>query len=433
MNAREIALTALNSCRTEGAWADAAIKKAIKVGKCSPQDASLSTRIFYSTVQNRLLLDFYIGHFLKGKLKNLQPVVLDILRLSVVQILYFDRIPDSAVVDEAVEMTKKRANGKASGLVNAVLRSIIRSKDSLPETKDYSIKYSCPQELLQLIKRSVGPKELEPFLIAQNDSVPITVRINRLKTTPEELIRKLEKEHVTAELHPFCPECLNLTGTGNISNLKAFTEGLFYVQDAASVLSGYALEVGRNMKVLDCCSAPGGKSFSAAMNMGNTGSIISCDIHEHKIPLIYAGAQRLGITNLTAMVKDASLDCEIWHDYFDRVICDVPCSGLGVIRKKPDIRWKQLQDIEKLPVLQLKILETQSRFLKKNGILVYSTCTIVPEENEKVVEAFLKDHTDFIREPFKLPFEGGERGDVTLYPHKHKTDGFYICRLKRIR
>ena len=272
------------------------------------------------------------------------------------------------------------------------------------------------------------------MLRANNEVPPMTVQVNTLRISARELITRLEEEGVTAEPHSWLEGCLVLTGTGSIEQLQAFREGLFYVQDPAarlSVLCGGLTEDTR--QVLDCCAAPGGKSFAAAIAMGGKGSITSCDVYPHKAELIGKGAGRLGMANITPKVQDATVFCPQWEKAMDAVIADVPCSGYGIIRKKPDIRYKNLEEMKQLPALQEKILSNAARYVKPGGVLLYSTCTLVWEENEGMVEKFLHTHPDFTTEPLPLPvpFPKNESGMLALVPGEYDTDGFFICRLRR--
>jgi len=431
MAARDTALSVLIACRTKQAWADGALKEYSARDRLDSREAALAARLVYGVVQNRLLLDFHISSLLKGKLKDLQPVVLDILRLGACQILFFDKVPDSAAVNEAVKQGKRHANPRAASLINGVLRNLSRSKETLPQPRELSVRYSCPQPLTDLLRRCVGPELLEPLLRSHNEAPPMTVQVNTLKTTPDELAALLAAQEIEVRPHPWCPDCLILEGSGNLEQLQAFRDGLFYVQDPAARMAAMAADLRPGMKVLDCCSAPGGKSFAAAIAMENRGEIQSRDLHGHKISLIDRGADRLGITILHAAQQDATRFVPEQLAAFDRVICDVPCSGLGVIRKKPDIRYKDIAPLAGLPAVQLRILETQSAYVKPGGALLYSTCTIIPEENGGVVEAFLRGHPEFHREQMKLPIETENNGEATLLPCVHGTDGFYLCLLRR--
>ena len=319
----------------------------------------------------------------------------------------------------------------APALVNAVRRRAATEK--LAEPKSYVDKYSHPQALVVLLKSYVGKDRLENMLRANNAVAPMTVQVNTLKTTAAALTAALEQEGVTVQPHSWLADCLVLSGTGSLESLQSFRDGLFYVQDPAAKLSVLCAEIPENARVLDCCAAPGGKSFAAAIAMGGTGSVTSCDIHEHKIPLIQKGAERLGIENLTAQCHDGGVYDPAWQEAMDVVIADVPCSGYGIIRKKPDIRYKDPGSMQELPQLQLRILENQSRYVKPGGVLMYSTCTLVQAENEGIVEQFLADHEAFTLEPLPLPavFPKNESGMLALGPVEYDTVGFFIARLRK--
>jgi 16S rRNA (cytosine967-C5)-methyltransferase len=314
-----------------------------------------------------------------------------------------------------------------------VLRNCLRSRDTLKEPETLYDRYSHPQKLIDLLRAYVGEERLEPMLKANNDAVPMTVQVNTLQTDTQSLQVQLAEEGVSARSHPWLEDCLVLSGTGNLEQLNAFQKGLFYVQDAAAKLSVLCAKIPENACVLDCCAAPGGKSVAAAVAMKGTGSITSCDIHEHKVELIQKSASRLGFSNITAMQQDASQFQPKWEGQMDAVIADVPCSGYGIIRKKPDIRYKDPDTMAQLPALQLQILKNQARYVKPGGILLYSTCTLVRKENEGVVEKFLKSEPDFALEALELPgaFPANTTGMLMLVPGEYETDGFFIARLRR--
>lgn len=433
MGARETALSALIACRKDGAWSNGVLKEYIRRDKLDNRDAALAARLCYGVLQNRLRLDFYLEQLLTGKLTKLHPAVRDILHLGLYQITQMDKIPASAAVNEAVTLAKKYCPKvrSAPALVNGVLRSA--SRTGLQEPEDLSRRYSHPQKLVDLLRSYVGEERLEAMLCANNGFAPTVAQVNTLLTTVEELTRQLTDQGVTCCLHPWMENCLILTGTGDLEKLPAFQKGLFYIQDAAAKLSVLCAQLPRNARVLDCCAAPGGKSFAAAIAMAGTGQITSCDVHPHKIDLIQSGASRLGLTNITARVQDASVFVPEWEGQMDAVIADVPCSGYGIIRKKPDIRYKDPDTMNDLPKLQLAILRNQARYVKPGGVLLYSTCTLVRKENEGVVKAFLKEHPQFSTEPLPLPknFPTNATGMEALVPGQYDTDGFFICRLRR--
>ncbi|MGI5954174.1 16S rRNA (cytosine(967)-C(5))-methyltransferase RsmB [Dysosmobacter sp.] len=434
--ARITALRVLESCRTHGAWADAALKAQLSRDGLSGPDAALCSRIVYGVLQNQMLLDFYLAAYCSQKPDHLQPPLLNILRMGAYQILYLDKIPDSAAVNESVELAKIMKRGQASGLVNAVLRKVSQNKQALPalpdrdEVTELSLRYSHPKWLVRRLLALLGREEAEAFLAADNAPAPITVQVNPLRTTAQALLERLEAEGVSARMHPWVPDCLELAGTGDLTALPAFREGDFLVQDPAARLVSAVADIQSGERVLDVCAAPGGKSFSAAFAMKNQGRIVSCDLHENKLQRITEGARRLGITCIETQAADGRVNRPEWRDAFDTVLVDAPCSGLGIIRKKPDTRYKRANDLFSLPVIQTEILDNAASYVRPGGVLVYSTCTILPEENEQVTDAFLAQHPDFSMEPFSLPV-GETDGRITLWPQRHGTDGFYICRMRR--
>ena len=434
MGARETALNALIACRKNGAWSNGVLKEYVQRDRLDRREAALAARLCYGVLQNRGALDFYLKQLLTGKLRDLHPAVRDILHLGLFQLYFMDRIPDSAAVNESVSLAKKYCPKQrfAPGLCNAVLRNAIRSADTLKQPTRLEDKYSHPAKLVQLLKSYVGKDRLEPMLKANNEAPDTVVQVNTLRTTTEALAAMLEGEGVGVQPHKWMPDCLVLSGTGDLERLESFQKGLFYVQDCAAKLSVLCARLSEGMTVLDCCASPGGKSFAAAIAMGGTGNIHSCDVHAHKTHLIQNGADRLGVA-LTVHLQDATAAHEGWERAFDAVIADVPCSGYGIIRKKPDIRYKDPDTMKDLPDLQLRILEQQATYVKPGGVLMYSTCTLVWEENEGLVKRFLAAHPEFSLEPLTLPdiFPQNTTGMLALVSGEYDTDGFFMARLRR--
>ena len=438
-NARDTALGVLVRCRTAGAWADAALTAQLRRDGLTGPEAALCSRIVYGVMQNRLLLDFYLGAYCSQKIDHLQPPLAEILRIGAYQILFLDKVPDSAAVNQAVEQAKSNGRAKASGLVNAVLRQVSRNKSHLPpipdrdETQNLSIRYSHPKWLVKRLIALLGREEAEALLAADNAPAPLTIQVNPLKTTAEALKAALEASGVTVRAHPWVPGCLELDRAGDLTALAPFRAGAILVQDPAARLVSQIAGLQPGMRVLDVCAAPGGKSFAAAFQMEDRGEITACDLHENKLKRIREGAARLGLTCVRTEAADGRVFRPEWEGAFDAVLVDAPCSGLGIIRKKPDIRYKKPDGLFALPVIQRAILDNAARYVKPGGALVYSTCTILPEENQEVTDGFLAEHPDFGRTPFALPDPVGEtEGQVTLWPHRHDTDGFYICRMERL-
>ena len=436
-SAREAAMLTLAACERQGAWSDGYLKKILREQELDRRDAALASRLCYGVLQNKLLLDWHLARFCRSKLTSLDVKVLCDLRAAAYQLLFLDKIPPSAAVNEAVELAKKHCrNPKAAGMVNGILRAMLREDERLePEGYDkaeyLSLKYSHPRWLVEEFVRRLGWEEAEQLLAADNEQPPAVAQINAVRFTAEHVWGALLAEGAEAEFHPWMPDCLLLRGTGSLEHLRTFQNGAFYIQDAAARLAVTAAGITPGSRVLDACAAPGGKSFAAAVDMGNRGEVVSCDIHPHKITLIEAGRDRLGLSVVSPCLQSAMERREDWIDYFDTVIADVPCSGLGIIRKKPDIRYKDPEALKGLPKVQRGILDNCSRYVRPGGVLLYSTCTLLSRENEDVVNGFLAEHSEFVPEPFELPQFGVQPGIMTFWPHIHDTDGFFVARLRR--
>lgn len=430
--AREAAVFALERTRRDGAWSSA-LSDAMKTKyDLDSRSLSLAVSISLGVLQSTALLDYYIDLNSKSASK-IEPKVRDIMRSGAYQLIFMDKIPASAAVNESVALCKKLGYSRASGFCNAVLRKIASSADKLPEppgkgTAQYlSVKYSHPQQLAQYIVDRRGYDAAEAFLAADNTIPDTCLQVNTLKITPDELMARLLAESIPCSMHPWLPNCI--VTAGSVSSMPGFGEGLFYVQDPAAKCAVLAAALEPGMYVLDSCAAPGGKSFAAAIAMRNEGSIDSCDLHDKKIRLISEGAQRLGLSCINAFLHDAR---EPFYRQYDAIIADVPCSGYGVIRKKPEIRYKPLEDSASMPAIQDAILENLSQYVKPGGVIVYSTCTVLERENEDVVKAFLRAHAEFSAEGFTLPNgETAADGYITFWPDIHGTDGFFVSKLRR--
>lgn len=436
-SAREVAMLTLAACERQGAWSEGYLKKMLREQALDSRDAALATRLCFGVLQNRILIDWYLAAFCSSPLKKLDLTVLCSLRVAVYQLLFLDKIPASAAVNEAVNLAKKYCrNPRAGGMVNGILRSILR-QETLPEPsfddeiETLSVKYSHPRWLTEELASVLSLDEVQALLSANNEQPPLIVQVNTCRADCEQVIERLTEEGVKVNRHPWMENCLILSETGNIERLKAFQDGLFYVQDCAARLSVTAAELQPGFRVLDCCAAPGGKSFAAAIDMKNQGEVISCDIHPHKIKLLEAGRQRLGLDAMVPTLQSATQQRDEWIEAFDAVITDVPCSGLGTIRKKPDIRYKDPAPLADLPAVQSSILENCCSYVKPGGILIYSTCTLLKRENENVVSAFLLRHPEFEAEPLKVNVSDGMQTMLTFWPHIHKTDGFFVAKLRK--
>ena len=431
--AREAALSALERCRRSGAWSSASIDEAIREYGLDQRARALTSAICLGVLQNMRLCDYVIDGLVGGR--KLEPKVRDILRTAVYQLLFMDRIPASAAVNEAVALSKKLGYQRASGLVNAVLRKVADGGRTLPEitaaneAEILSIRYSHPVWLAEKLLKEYGRDFTESFFAANNAAADTAIQINTLKISTGDYLALLGKNDIAAQRHEWMPDCLLVKGS--VTALPGYEDGLFYVQDPAAKASILAAGLTPGMSVLDACAAPGGKSFAAAIAMQNEGSILSRDLHEKKLRLIKEGSERLGFSVITVKAADARAESD---GEFDAVIADVPCSGLGVIRKKPEIRFKTAQEIADLPEIQTAILQKLSESVKPGGVLIYSTCTVLREENEDIIRAFLKTRDDFVPEDFTLPNGLASRdGHLTLWPHINGTDGFFTAKLRRIR
>ncbi len=435
-SARETAVLTLAACEKQGAWSDGHLKCAIREQGLDRRDGALCARLCYGVLQNKLLLDWRLGRVCSMGLEKLEPKVLCALRVGAYQLLFLDKIPPSAAVNEAVELARRHSrNPRAAGLVNGVLRALLR--EDAPEVKGkdeletLSIRYSHPRWLVEEFDSLLGLEGGEALLAADNGQPPTTAQVNGLRATPEGLSSELREAGAEVQPHPWLEGCLLLTGTGDLERLATFRRGEFYVQDAASRLAVLAAGPEPGQRVLDCCAAPGGKSFAAAILMENRGELISCDIHPHKIKLLEAGRDRLGLSVITPTLQNAAQRREDWAEGFDVVLTDVPCSGLGIIRKKPDIRYKDPEPLKGLPRVQRSILDNCAQYVRPGGVLLYSTCTLLKRENDAVVDGFLGDHSDFAPESFVLPHLGEQPGRITFWPHIHGTDGFFAAKLRR--
>lgn len=436
---REAALKAVAAWRKSGAWADNFLNNLISKEGLDKREAALASRIAFGVLQNLFFCDYVIGRFSTVSINKIEPMVMDILRISVYQIAFLDKIPDHAVINESVELTKKYSNKRAAGFVNAVLRGILRNKESLFEIsekddiKRLSIRYSHPEWMVKYFAEKHGLSGCEELLKAHNTPVPTQIQTNTLKTTAEKLENSLNDVGISFSRHPYLEGCFEITSTGSLENLDIFKDGCFYVQDAAAFMAVMAAEAKPGMNVIDGCSAPGGKTFTASMFMKNEGSILSCDFHGKKLNLIEKGADRLGMNIISTKEADGRVFIPELESSADLVIADVPCSGIGVIRKKPEIRFKKDEELKGLPEIQYGIISNLSRYVKPGGTLLYSTCTVLERENEGVTDRFLKEHPEFHYEDFSLPCPEGksENGHKCLWPHINGTDGFYICKLRK--
>ncbi|MBR2311794.1 MAG: 16S rRNA (cytosine(967)-C(5))-methyltransferase RsmB [Clostridia bacterium] len=426
--ARSVAQEILLRAEAAGQYADRALDAALSREKgLGAQDKALVTTLFYGVIEHRITLDYIIDGLASLAPSSIERSVRMTLRVALYQLLYLDRIPDHAAINEAVELTPRRSKG----FVNALLRAFCRQGKAVayPDREhlpfDYlSVRYSVPTDTAEALCRIFGLDRAEAVLAAFEKHPPITVRTNTLKLSREALLSRVPGATPTKN----APFGVVLPSDAPLHTL--ICEGLCFVQDEASQLAVAALEARPGMRVLDLCAAPGSKSFGAAMDMANTGEVNSFDLHENKLSLIRRGAAGLGITTLTAAAGDARAARPEVLGTYERVICDVPCSGFGVLAKKPDIRYKDIREAAGLVPVQAAILAAAAALVAPGGILIYSTCTLLPWENEEQVKAFLQSHGEFSLEAWSVGDIACE-GMLTLAPDTHGTDGFFIARLRR--
>lgn len=425
MTAREAALRALYDVETKNTFTNVALKEAL-AEDLSASDRGFATELIYGVVLNRTAIDYIISRYSKVKLKKISPWVLCILRMGIYQIYYMDRIPDSAACNESVKLAKKYSHRAGTGFVNGVLRSFSREVESFsfPEGKsaveNISLRYSYPEWITEKLVAEYGEKRCEELYAENRKAHGVFLRVNVLKNTVEDLIEKLNSEGVEC-VKTELKNCLQVKGKLNIEELQSYADGCFSLQNISSQMAVAALDAKPGECIIDMCAAPGGKSCAIAESMNNCGSVLSFDVFDHKVDLIKKSAQRLGIEIIDAKIQDSTVLREELVESADKVLADVPCSGLGVIHKKPDIKWNRKEDdITELCDIQKRILETAAAYVKHGGVLVYSTCTILPEENRVQTEIFLNEHKEYkkVSEEQILTTESGE-------------SGFYICKMIR--
>lgn len=443
LTAREVALNVLTSVDENASYSNLLLNRSLQQAELSPADAGLATELVYGTIARQATLDYFLNLFIKSEVKRLNPWVRSLARMSLYQIRYLDRVPAHAAVNEAVEIAKKRGHQGIASMINGVLRSILREGDTLaipddlPTAERIALQHSHPQWLVERWITQYGEETAEAVCASNNQPPKVSIRVNALKADRDELMRELENEGRTVRASELSQFGIIVESGGNMANDHLYRDGRFSIQDESSMLVAEALAAEPGMSVLDCCAAPGGKTAHIAEKMGDKGRIVANDLHEHKQGLIMEQAERLGLSCIESSVGDAmALKEQFESASFDRVLLDAPCSGFGVIRRKPDLRWaKTPDDAASIARLQRQMLSAVSGLVKPGGILVYSTCTIEREENQRAVAEFLRDHAEFIAEPFEVPAlealpQAGGAG-VQILPNQFGSDGFYIARLRR--
>ena len=438
---REVALKALYKIDKEKAYSNIALDEQLKENRniLNEKDIGLISEIVYGTTTWKLTIDEIIKKYSNIKIKKISFWILNILRMGIYQIIFLDKIPKSAAVNESVNLAKRYGHKSSSNFVNAILRKIDR--------KDYEELFlikndieriskttSMPEWIVEDLLNEMPIEKVEKICKSSNLKPTITIRVNTLKTTKEELLDKFKERNIQYK-DAVLKDFIILEKAKNIENLDIFKQGLFTIQDEAAGLAARTLDVAPNDRVLDACSAPGGKTTYLAEIMENQGEILAWDIHEHRTKLVDETANRLGISIIKTDVKDASAFYPEYIEKFDKILLDVPCLGIGVLKRKPDIKWsKNREDVNEITLLQKDILETCSKYLKRGGFLVYSTCSILKQENSDVIKWFLNKNPNFeieainIEDFYKQYYQNN--GYMQVYQNE-KSDGFFICKLTK--
>ncbi len=435
-NIRKICFDALLKTATEDAYSNVVASSLAKRKYEDKRNKAFVCALYYGIIEREITLDYIISLF-----SRLKPAKIDIkakilLRMGIYQIVYMDKVPDSAAVNETVKLCPKIGMYSAKGFINGVLRNVAREKDNIkypkPGSEEYlSVMYSCHIDKVRLIVKSYGYELCEEYLKCSMGSPVLTARVNTLLTNSDEIIKILADENIVAEKNSVVDNAIDITdGADNLFSSKAFDNGLLHIQDAASQICCRAIGAKENDLVYDVCAAPGGKTATVAQIMNNKGRVIACDIHEHKLGLMNETFSRLKINIIDTICRDASHNDGKLTAEADAILCDVPCSGLGIFRRKPELKTKPLINTKELAKLQYKILCESAKLLRSGGTLVYSTCTLNPEENSENALRFLKEHPEF--EPKRLEIKNIKRivdepdNMITLFPNGMKTDGFFI-------
>ncbi|MBE6543049.1 MAG: 16S rRNA (cytosine(967)-C(5))-methyltransferase RsmB [Ruminococcaceae bacterium] len=437
-NPRYEAYKSLLRCGRDSKYSTLEINSVLSSSDMESRDKALYTRLLYGVIEKKITLDHIISQFSAKKLQSLDIGVLCLLRLGVYQIMYCEKIPDSAACNESVNIAKREFKYSAP-YINGVLRSVCRNKENIkfPTVKEagqveyLSVNYSVSPEICKMFLEDYSFERTEKIFAAMsNDDSRVTLRVNTLKKSTEELCSELNDLGIWVEKTEYSPTGLYVSH--NINDIPQFESGDFMVQDVASQLCVMALGAREGDTVVDTCACPGGKSFGIAMEMNNVGRIYSFDIHKSKLSLIESSANKLGIDIITIGERDGRNPQEELFGKADKVLCDLPCSGFGVMKKKPELRYKDLEMTKRLPEIQLDILRASAKYLKKGGEMVFSTCTLSKKENESVLRSFLDEFKNFETIPFEVGGIKCEEGVLTLFPDVHKTDGFFISKMKKI-
>ena len=438
MSARNAAVRALLTVHEQGGYSNIVLEELLSATDLGTADRALASRLLYGVTERRLTLDYLLNHTASTPVKMMEPTIREILRVAVYQLVYMDKTPDFVVINEAVEQTKRFGYGRLTGFVNGILRKIQRDHremlEQLPTTdKGLEIRYSVPRHWIRAWRDAYGADMLEGMLSQINEAPPAYIRVNTVKTSTETFCRLLDEHHISYETIARLPNALRIGNAAVLHNLPAECETHFYFQDLASQWCCLALGAQPGERIADMCAAPGGKTMTVSQYMNNDGFVWAGDVHDHKCRAMTQRVKRFGLDIISVHQQDASADpSEDLLGTMDRVVCDVPCSGLGVIRRKPEIRYKKPEDFADLPDLQYRILEQGARLVRPGGVLQYSTCTLRPQENQEIVARFLREHPEYSPAPLSLEPCFVAAGlpishEITLFSHIHGSDGFYVA------
>ncbi len=437
-DARTVAVKMLLKMEDSDSYSNILLDAVLNENDLEGKERAFAAALFYGVVERKLTLDHVIRSSSNIPFEKLDRAAVAILRAGLYQLLYMPSVPESAAVNESVKLCKKLKVFSAQGFVNAMLRSFVRngkriSYSGLSFSERLSVEYSCPQWLVEQLLEQYGEDNTRKVLSTSIGKPPVYIRVNTIKTTTPDLIKTLAREKIKAHPVEGMEHCLRLENLGDVEKSPSFKKGLYHVQDLSSQLCCQTLRPVVTETVLDVCAAPGGKSFTMAELMGNNGRLYSLDLHDMRVGLIEDGAERLGIRIISAMQNDAARFNEELP-MADRVLCDVPCSGFGVIRRKPEIKYKDKAEVEGLPAIQREILATSARYVKVGGTLVYSTCTLNRAENDEVAEWFAKQHPEFAPIVQPLPIKDAENSyKRTFFPDENGGDGFFTASFRRIK
>jgi 16S rRNA (cytosine967-C5)-methyltransferase len=445
LTAREVALEILTRVEQDKSYSNLLLNQILQKHPLERADTGLVTEIVYGTIQHLNTIDYYLNQFVAKGVEKLEPWVRALLRLSLYQVVYLERIPAHAIVNEAVNLANKKGHQGISGMVNGVMRNVIRQKEQLvvpsdlPLVERIALQYSHPKWMVARWIQQFGEQATALICEANNETPKTSARVNTLKHTQAEMLAKLQQEEIEAKASELAPNGIIVSQGGNLAFTRWFTEGSITIQDESSMLVAEAVDPQPGMRVLDCCAAPGGKTTHLAEKMQDIGSVVACDVHEHKIALIRGQAERLKLRSIETVFCDA---LDLFKHYpaesFDCILLDAPCSGLGVIRRKPDLKWsKQEREIAEITILQNKLLNAVHGLLKPGGVLVYSTCTMEYAENQGLIAQFLQQQSQFTLEAFpseqlrKINAESSMAGMLQILPFQYDSDGFFIARMRK--